>query len=67
MAQITKPLPAGDRLVQLTGVEDTCDPQRSPEGSTSQRRLETARNGMQVRSPAGQCAARIRPEDKSID
>jgi len=59
-------LPTGDRLVQLTDVKDTCDPQRSPEGSTSQRRLETARNGVQVRSPAGQCAAGIRPQDKSV-
>jgi len=64
---ITGPSPAGDRLVQLTGVEDTCDPQRSPEGSTSQRRLETARDRVHMRAPARQCATGIRPQDETID
>jgi len=32
-----------DRLGQLTGIQDTCHPQRAPEGAAPQRRLETGR------------------------
>jgi hypothetical protein len=48
-----------DVLGQWTGVEDTGDPQRSPEGATPLRQREARRIGMQMRSPARQSAARI--------
>jgi hypothetical protein len=46
-------------LGQQTGVEDTGESQRSPEGSTPLRQREASRIGVQMRSPARQSAARI--------
>ncbi|GIH05999.1 hypothetical protein Rhe02_40660 [Rhizocola hellebori] len=54
----------GDRLAQLARVWDTWHPQRSPEGSASQRGVETARNWMHMRTTARQYTARIRPESE---
>ena len=48
-----------DVLGQQTGVSNTGDSQRSPEGATPLRQREAGRIGMQVRSPARQAAVRI--------
>jgi hypothetical protein len=49
----------GNRLGQLTGVDDTGDTQRPPEGAPSLRQCETAGIGMQMRSPPRPPAGRI--------
>jgi hypothetical protein len=46
-------------LGQQTGVQDTGDPQRPPEGVTPLRQREASRIGVQMRSPPRQSAARI--------
>jgi hypothetical protein len=48
-----------NRLGQLTGVDDTGDTQRSPEGASSLRQCETVRIKMQMRSPTGPPTCRI--------
>jgi hypothetical protein len=55
-----------DVLGQHTGVEDTGDSQRPPEGATPLRQREAGRIGMQMRSPARQATARIRLEPEII-
>ena len=52
----------GDRadvLGKQSGVSNTGETQRTPEGATSLRLLEAGRIGMQMRSPPRQSAARI--------
>ncbi|AEV88097.1 hypothetical protein ACWT_7087 [Actinoplanes sp. SE50] len=46
-------------LGKQSGISNTGESQRPPEGSTSLRLLEAGRIGMQVRSPARQSAAWI--------
>ncbi|BCJ42396.1 hypothetical protein GCM10010168_08620 [Actinoplanes ianthinogenes] len=46
-------------LGKQSGVSNTGETQRTPEGATSLRLREAGRIGMQVRSPARQSAARI--------
>jgi len=47
------------RLGQLTGVDDTGDAQRTPEGAASLRQREAGRIGMEMCSPARPSAGRI--------
>jgi hypothetical protein len=47
-------------LCQRTGVEDTGESQRSPEGATPLRQREARQIGMQMPSTTRQSAARIR-------
>jgi hypothetical protein len=51
-----------DVLGQRTGVRDTGETQRTPEGATPLRQREAGRIGMHMCSPARQPAARIRLE-----
>lgn len=53
-------------LRERTGVEDTGESQRPPEGATPLRQREASRIGMQMRSPARQYAARVRLEPETI-
>jgi hypothetical protein len=53
---------ASHRLGQRTGVDDTGDTQRAPEGAAALRQRETSRIRMQVRSPTRPPAGRIRHE-----
>ena len=46
-------------LGQRSGVEDTGESQRAPEGATPLRQREASRIRMKVRSPTRQSAARI--------
>jgi hypothetical protein len=48
-----------DVLTQRSGVENTGDPQRSPEGSTPLRQRETVRIGVNVRTPARPSTSRV--------
>jgi len=61
----------GDRLGQLTGVDDTGDAQRTPEGVTSLRQCETDRIAMQVcpstRPPAGRIGQRTELTRRMLD
>jgi hypothetical protein len=47
-------------LCQRTGVRNTGESQRAPEGATPLRQREASRIGMQVPSTTWQSAARIR-------
>jgi hypothetical protein len=49
----------GNRLGQLTGVDDTGDAQRTPKGAASLRQHEAGRIGMEMSSPARPSAGRI--------
>ncbi len=51
-----------DRLGQRTGVQDTGEAQRAPEGSTTLRQYEAGRIRMQVNSPTRLSASWIRHE-----
>ena len=53
-------------LCQRTGVEDTGESQRSPEGATPLRQREASRIGMQMSSPPRQSAVRIGLEPEVI-
>ena len=53
-------------LGQQTGVSNTGETQRTPEGATPLRLRETGRIGMQMRSPPRQPAARIGLEAEII-
>jgi hypothetical protein len=48
-----------DVLGQRTGVQNTGDPQRSPEGSSPPRQRETVRIGVNVRTPARPSTGRV--------
>jgi hypothetical protein len=48
-----------NRFNQLTGVDDTGDAQRAPEGAASLRQRETSRIGMEMCSPARPPTGRI--------
>ena len=52
-------------LDQRTGVQDTGDAQRAPEGAAALRQREASRIGMQMRSPTRQSAGRIGDEAES--
>ena len=59
----------GDRadvLGKQTGVSNTGESQRAPEGTTPLRQREASRIGMKMRSPARQSAARIGLEPEVI-
>jgi hypothetical protein len=49
-----------DVLGQRTGVSNTSESQRAPEGPTPLRQREASRIGMQMSAPARQPAIRIR-------
>ena len=51
-------------LGQRTGVSNTGESQRTPEGATPLRQREASRIGMQMRPPARQSAARVGLEQK---
>jgi hypothetical protein len=53
-------------LGQQTGVSNTGDSQRTPEGATPLRQREASRIRMQMRSPARQAAVRIGLEPEMI-
>jgi hypothetical protein len=53
-------------LGQQTGVSNTGDSQRPPEGATPLRQREAGRIRMQMRSPTRQSAARIGLEPEII-
>jgi hypothetical protein len=53
-------------LGQRTGVSNTGESQRPPEGATPLRLREASRIGMKVRSPARQPAARVRLKPEVI-
>jgi len=53
-------------LGERTGVEDTGEPQRPPEGATPLRQREASRIRMHVRPPTRQYAARVRLEPETI-
>ena len=55
-----------DVLGQQTGVSNTGDSQRPPEGSAPLRQREASRIRMKVRSPTRQSAARIRLEPEIV-
>jgi hypothetical protein len=54
-----------DVLGQRTGVEDTGETQRTPEGATPLRQRETSRIGMQMNSPTRQSACGIGLQPKT--
>ena len=56
----------GDDLGERTGVHDTGDTKRAPEGAATLRQREASRIRVQVRSPARQSAARIGLEPENI-
>ena len=49
-------------LDQRTGVQDTGDTQRAPEGAATLRQRDASRIGMYMRSPTRQFASRIGDE-----
>jgi hypothetical protein len=53
-------------LGQQTGVSNTSESQRTPEGATSLRQREAGRIRMQVSSPTRQPAVRIRLEPEIV-
>lgn len=53
-------------LCQRTGVRNTGESQRPPEGATPLRQREASRIGMQMPSAARQSAIRIRLEPETI-
>jgi hypothetical protein len=53
-------------LDKRTGVSNTGESQRPPEGTAPLRLREASRIGMQVRSPARQSAARVRQKAQVI-
>jgi hypothetical protein len=53
-------------LGQRTGVSNTVESQRPPEGTASLRQREASRIGVEVRSPARQSAIRIGLEPEVI-
>ena len=53
-------------LGERTGVEDTGDPQRAPEGATPLRQREAGRIRMQMRPATRQYAARVSLEPEAV-
>ena len=54
-----RPRDRADVLGQQTGVSNTGESQRAPEGATPLRQREAGRIGMQIRSPPRQSTSRI--------
>ena len=61
-----RPRDRADVLGQQTGVSNTGESQRTPEGATPLRQREAGRIRMQMRSPTRQSAVRIRLKPEVI-